>query len=702
MVRPLEEPDAAWPPATGSDHSFQEKVTSKLCDRGYCVLDYPQLSSLRSAVLREVRQRDDFELWPEELAESYLGKDSFCEVAKLSDDPFERPIPGGALDRLEQEMDQLMRALQPALLELGLSPGGRTHTLLRQSGPHMPRTPFRWSDKECGRVEEMEDFLERRTISALLLVECQGGVLELSEEDEDASRHVPLALSKDRIFLFRHDHFHYGFYPTGRYLALQVWLLGPVGEKKPLTLPTDPQEILQAIGISGPLQPVSDAEPCKVQSLMVRMPGSVVGPEHLYAMFTQGTDTAVHWPSQRWETEPYYSEDTNAAALGKTYSVHGAFMDFTEVSCFDRHFFGISYEDAFAMAPEQRLVLETGYEALALAGYTRKSVQGLQLGVYLGDVGSEEILAPPYVSHSEEGLNGSATAGRLSYLLGLTGPTMGLDTACSSSIMALGFAHWKLRGCHDERLPGAIVAGINLHMTPARYIFLGSGGFLTRKGRCFTFDTSAEGYCRGEGSGASVLQQGQEGSHLDERLATVVGTALNQDGRSASLTAPNGPSQQAVIRTSLRMANVIAEEVGAAECHGTGTALGDPIEIGAIVSALGKRTSPLTLTTHKTNMGHPEACAGMAGLAKCVFMTNRCVALPNVHLKSLSPHLHLEGFPHLIVPEVLDFGVNSQNAGVSSFGFGGSNGRADLWGRSENKLTQLSHPSLHTRQRYLA
>jgi len=279
---------------------------------------------------------------------------------------------------------------------------------------------------------------------------------------------------------------------------------------------------------------------------------------------------------------------------------------------------------------------------------------------------------------------------RLSYTLGLMGPTVCHDTACSSSLMAMGFAHWKLRAEQAPMLHSALVMGVNLHMTPARYIFLGSGGFLTRQGRCFTFDKSAEGYCRGEGCGGTLVQRA--GAEADQmlRCACVAGTALNQDGRSASLTAPNGPSQQAVIRMSMRMAAVTPEMTGAAECHGTGTSLGDPIEVGALVSVLGPRSWPLLFTTHKTNMGHPEANAGMAGIAKCVLMVQNSLGIANVHLRSLSPHLNMDGFPHYAGLEITDPRRNSQVLGVSSFGFGGSNARADFWGRSTNGQERLA------------
>lgn len=213
------------------------------------------------------------------------------------------------------------------------------------------------------------------------------------------------------------------------------------------------------------------------------------------------------------------------------------------------------------------------------------------------------------------------------------------------------------------------------------YIGLSGPGMLTHKGRCFTFDHSADGYCRGEGVGALCLKKCVTPYDAMGRLAILTGTAINQDGRSASMTAPHGPSQSQVITASMREAGIDASQVTIAECHGTGTALGDPIEIGSLRATIskGRGEKPLLTTSAKSNIGHLEAGAGMAGIIKCIMMLRTSTGAPNCHLYEFNPHLDIEGFPVCMETECIDFGVNSGLTGVSSFGFGGTNARADVW-----------------------
>jgi len=234
----------------------------------------------------------------------------------------------------------------------------------------------------------------------------------------------------------------------------------------------------------------------------------------------------------------------------------------------------------------------------------------------------------------------------------------------------------------DQGLRLSLVVGINTLIGAITYISLSGPGMLTRKGRCFTFDHSADGYGRGEGIGGMNLKKCATEFAAMGRLAMLIGSCVNQDGRSASMTAPHGPSQQDVIRASMREAGLNAYEISVAECHGTGTALGDPIEVGSLrgVMKQDRGEVPLLTTSAKSNIGHLEAGAGIAGIIKCIMMLRHSVGAPNQHLLELNPHLDLEGFPIAMEVEPADFGHNSGISGVSSFGFGGTNARADMWG----------------------
>ena len=357
------------------------------------------------------------------------------------------------------------------------------------------------------------------------------------------------------------------------------------------------------------------------------------------------------------------------------------------------------------MVPEQRLVLRTGHQALTEAGLEH-SLKGSWISTYLGDCANESATYCPTLDACRQtGTTSAATAARIAHLFGLRGSTCSFDTACSSSLVALGHAHAQLRiasqngGLQSSTAAGALVVGVRVLFGPEGFVGLGAAGFLSLHGRCFTFDSGAHGFGRGEGCCAVFLAKDHEDDDVELHLASLSGSSVNQDGRSASLTAPHGPSQQSCIRASLLMAKVSPNSVAVAECHGTGTSLGDPIEVGALCGVMKNRGStPLLMTSSKSNVGHAESAAGLNGLVKCFLMLITSASAPNVHLRVLNPNLDTAGFPCLYESECVDAHCNSQNVGVSSFGFGGTNARADLWGhcqqgpRSELTLSALYFP----------
>jgi acyl transferase domain-containing protein len=287
----------------------------------------------------------------------------------------------------------------------------------------------------------------------------------------------------------------------------------------------------------------------------------------------------------------------------------------------------------------------------------------------------------------------SSAAARLSHIMGMTGPIATAETACSSSLVATGVCQMTMRFREeDQKTPSlttelydGLVIGSNTLIGPGSYISLSGPGMLTSNGRCFTFDHSADGFARGEGIGAIKFRVCMDSVEAMGAFAKLIGACVNQDGRSASMTAPHGPSQQEVIRNSMREGGLSAGIITIAECHGTGTALGDPIEVGALRGVMkADRTTPFMKTSAKTNIGHLEAAAGVAGLIKCILMLRYCCGAPNCHLLVLNPHLDVAGYPVYFETESVDFGHNSGLTGVSSFGFGGTNARADVWGHAVN------------------
>jgi len=423
--------------------------------------------------------------------------------------------------------------------------------------------------------------------------------------------------------------------------------------------------------------PAVPNEPLAVIGMSCRFPGSVDGAQSFWEILVNGVDTITEIPKDRWDIDEYYDPDPEVP--GRMYTRYGAFVDHIEL--FDAKFFGISAPEALAMDPQQRLLLEVCYCAFYNSGYTRQTLLGKDAGVFVGVCSSDfsRIQQARVGPYSATGASQSIISNRVSFALGLKGPSMSLDTACSSSLVAMHLASKLLQAGNCSV---AAAAGVNLILIPDTYIAVCQGRMLAPDGRCKTFDASANGYVRGEGCGAVVLKRLSEARADHNKIFAVVkGTAVNQDGRSATLTAPNGPSQQEVIRSALREGSLNALDVDYVETHGTGTGLGDPIEIGALKSVLGAGRlpdRPLVLGSVKTNIGHLEGAAGVAGLIKAILVLYHREAPPNLHFKTLNPSINIDKFPVTIPVERTPIGVGKEPdqplvAGVSSFGFGGTN-----------------------------
>jgi acyl transferase domain-containing protein/NADPH:quinone reductase-like Zn-dependent oxidoreductase/NADP-dependent 3-hydroxy acid dehydrogenase YdfG/acyl carrier protein len=420
----------------------------------------------------------------------------------------------------------------------------------------------------------------------------------------------------------------------------------------------------------------AQSEPIAIVGLACRVPGAPDA-DAFWRLLRDGGSINREIPGDRWDVDRYYDPDPDVPG---TMSVRtGAFLD--HVDLFDAEFFGIAPREAMTMDPQQRLLLEVSWEALEHAGVAPDRLSGSATGVYFGIAASDyvELLRrtdPSRVdAYYASGIAHSIASGRLSYILGLQGPSVSLDTACSSSLVAI---HLACQGLRTEDCRMALAGGVNLILTPANGIIFSKSRMLAADGRCKTFDESADGFGRGEGCGVVVLKRLSDAREDGDRiLAVIPGSAVNQDGPSSGLTAPNGPAQEAVIREALRRGQVKPGEVSFIEAHGTGTSLGDPIEVQALGAVFGDREGapPLSIGSVKTNVGHLEAAAGVAGLIKLV------LSLQN---EALPPHLHVTEPNRLISWDDLPLRINGdlapwprtkqrRVAGVSSFGFSGTN-----------------------------
>jgi acyl transferase domain-containing protein len=422
--------------------------------------------------------------------------------------------------------------------------------------------------------------------------------------------------------------------------------------------------------------------PIAIVGMSIRAPGGVRDVEGFADLLWSGTDAIREVPKDRWSLDDWFDE--SADAPGKMYTRFGGFID--EVDKFDAEFFGIAPVEAASMDPQQRLALELAWEALEDAGHAPTALVGSRTGIYLGmangDYGRALFAHPELIDpYFSSGNAYSVAAGRVAYVLGLHGPAVAIDTACSSSLVALHLACQALRGGECDF---ALAGGVNLILTPEVNVNFSKAGMMSRDGKCRTFDANASGYVRGEGGGLVVLRRLSDAvADGDRILAVVRGSAVNQDGRSNGLTAPNGPSQERVIRDALRVADVSPSMVGYVETHGTGTPLGDPIEVNALGAVLAEGRSadaPVAIGSVKTNIGHLEAAAGIAGVIKAVLALRRKEIPAHLHFEQPNPHIDWDRLPIVIPTAPMHFPATDGRriAAVSSFGFSGTNAHVIL------------------------
>lgn len=418
-------------------------------------------------------------------------------------------------------------------------------------------------------------------------------------------------------------------------------------------------------------------EPIAIVGIGCRFPGGATTPARFWEMLRDGRDVVREVPIDRWNLDEYYDADPDVP--GRMYARTGGFLD-DSLKDFDARFFGISPREAESLDPQQRLLLETSWEALEHAGIAPSSLAGSDAGVFVG-IGTADVanlrqrytdldVVDPYAG---TGSGYCVASGRVSFFLDAHGPNIAIDTACSSSLVAvlLAIQSLRARGCSL-----AIAGGVNAMISPFTTIYMCQLRALSAIGRCATFDAGADGYARGEGCGMIVLKRLADAERDDDMIHAVLrGGAYNHDGRSAGLTVPNGSAQRAVIRSALADAGLTPTDVQYVEAHGTGTPLGDPIELHALGDVYGKgRVDRLLVGSVKTNMGHLEAAAGIAGLIKCTLALENDAIPRHLHLVTPSPHVDWSTLPIEIATTDRRWpAVTRRIAAVSSFGISGTN-----------------------------
>ena len=425
---------------------------------------------------------------------------------------------------------------------------------------------------------------------------------------------------------------------------------------------------------AGTAFPTDIAEPVAVVGIGCRFPGNATGPDSFWQLLVDGVDTIGEVPPDRWDADAFYDPDPSAS--GRMTTKWGGFVP--DVDAFDADFFGITPREAVAMDPQHRMLLEVAWEALEHAGIPPDSLNGTRTGVMMGLSSWDYTIVnierrADIDAYLSTGTPHCAAVGRISYLLGLRGPAVAVDTACSSSLVAIHLACQSLRLRETDL---ALAGGVQLTLSPFTAIALSKWSALSPTGRCNSFDANADGFVRGEGCGVVVLKRLADALRDQDRvLAVVRGSATNQDGRSNGMTAPNALAQRDVITSALRLSDVTADTVSYVETHGTGTVLGDPIEFESLAATYGRGEGSCALGSVKTNIGHLEAAAGVAGFIKTVLAVERGHIPRNLHFTRWNPAIDASATRLFVPSESAPWpaAAGPRRGAVSSFGLSGTN-----------------------------
>jgi len=419
-------------------------------------------------------------------------------------------------------------------------------------------------------------------------------------------------------------------------------------DKPTEALSTEKRALLALKTVRAKLEALEQAknEPIAIVGMGCRFPGGANTPESFWEVLYHRIDTVTEVPKDRWDVDTYYEPVLENLLPGQTYCRSGSFLE--AVDQFDAHFFGISPREAIMMDPQQRLLLEVSWEALEYANLPPSQLMGSNSGVFVGIETQDyfHLTTDPLEQgnlYTSTGGAMSVAAGRLAYILGLHGPTLSVDTSCSASLVAVHLACQSLRLGECEL---ALAGGVSLTLTPHLLVLSAQLRGLAPDGRCKTFDAAANGTAIGEGCGMIVLKRLSDAqADGDNIIGLIRGSAINHDGRSSGLSVPNGTAQKKVIRQAIENAQIDPSLISYIEAHGTGTSLGDPIEIEALGAVFNQRSQPLIVGSAKSQIGHLMSAAGIAGLFKVLLAFQHETIPPQSHFQTPNPAMPWQTLP---------------------------------------------------------
>eukprot|EP00442_Polarella_glacialis_P001443 CAMPEP_0115138544 /NCGR_PEP_ID=MMETSP0227-20121206/57733_1 /TAXON_ID=89957 /ORGANISM="Polarella glacialis, Strain CCMP 1383" /LENGTH=932 /DNA_ID=CAMNT_0002546191 /DNA_START=108 /DNA_END=2902 /DNA_ORIENTATION=- len=666
-------------------------ITESLSTKGYALVKLlvaEEDAADMLAAARRLEEDEQFSRLAIEFERGYLGDDGNAKTLQIGLDAADTPnfVKMSPLKTMDDNFGQLCSMLGSYSEEaLGFEIYSRTDLLLRVPLANDDEDKYPPADIDDGDAEGFMHLMYRKRITVLQFVGPASGTVRLIPEKE-GEEEVTLKVEPHTMLVLLASRWDYSYAPEGQDLVLQTFFLA---EPSVYTLTDEVRGDIETLSAANSGPPPPPGDQVTIESMYCRYGMASDGRLQYWSATAQASgDGLTEIPQTRWEHGLYYDPDQE---YNGCYTRHGCF-GIEGVEMFDCKFFEVSPMEAKGMDPVQRQVMEVSYMALMEGGFDKLGLQrnpqniGHFVGIDKDDwmcMGAAGMLNCGGGAHVAASAANAITSNRFSYSMNLKGASMTIDTACSSSLVCSHVSKLHLRYKDYDPMPASIVNGINLMLYAGPFVGCCAAGMLSHEGRCFTFNASADGYARGELCGALCFKLKQFDPQTGS-IACLAGSQANQDGRSASLTAPNGPAQEKCIKAVLREAHLTPTEVDCIECHGTGTALGDPIEVGSFKKVMmgTPRKEPLVITSSKSNIAHGEGGAGLAGFFKCVLQVSHCEGAPNVHMKVLNPHLDMTGFPCQVLTEGIVMREDAAYAGVSSFGFGGTNAHAEAWGKN--------------------